>query len=103
MFHREQISLPDIVNKMCHNVALRYQLKDRGFIRQGYFADMVLVDLDKPWTVAPENTYYKCGWSPLMGEQYNAKILQTYVNGTKVYDEGEFIASYRGKLLTFSR
>jgi len=81
---------------MCHNPAILYQIEDRGFIREGDYADACLVDLDSPWTVTPENILYKCGWSPLTGVTFRSTVLKTFVNGRLVYDEGRFDESARG-------
>ncbi|HOZ78332.1 MAG TPA: dihydroorotase, partial [Ferruginibacter sp.] len=80
-----KISLEKVVQKMSHNIATIYQIKDRGFIREGYYADLVMVDREKPFTVAKENVLSKCGWSPLEGFTFPASIERTFVNGTMVY------------------
>jgi len=79
------ISLEKVVEKMCHSNATIYQVKDRGFIREGYFADLVMVDMQAPVTVSKENILYKCGWSPLEGFTFPATIEKTFVNGTMLY------------------
>jgi len=102
-FYREgRISLEKIVEKMCHNPAILYRISNRGFIRQGYFADLTLVDLNSPWTVAKENLFYKCGWSPLEGTTFHAAVQQTFVNGNLVYDHGRFNEAVKGMALTIS-
>ncbi len=99
-FHAQQrISLPKIVEKMCHNPAILYNIEKRGFIREGYFADLVLVDLHAPWTVDKTNLLYKCGWSPLEGTTFSARVCTTLVNGNVVYDAGRFDESSRGQAL----
>ena len=98
-----KISIEKVVEKMSHSVATCFQVKDRGFIREGYFADLVLVDLHKPYTVAKENILYKCGWSPLEGKQFPASITQTLVNGRPVYGNGVFDESVKGQRLQFER
>lgn len=84
-YHQDKISLEKIVEKMCHNPAILFQIKDRGFIREGYKADMVLVDLNAPWSVQADNIQYKCGWSPFEGTTFKSRITHTFVNGNLVY------------------
>lgn len=95
-YKRGQISLEKIVEKMCHNPAILYRIDKRGFIREGYHADLVLVDLDAPWQVKPENILYKCGWSPLNGTVFQTKVTHTFVNGHLVYAQGQFDETQRG-------
>ena len=95
------ISLEKIVEKMCHNPATLYGMTRRGFIREGYFADVTLVDLNKEWTVTKENLLYKCGWSPLEGTVFSSKVLQTFVNGNLVYNNGSFMSNTFGKSIEF--
>ncbi|MGW1454037.1 dihydroorotase [Salegentibacter agarivorans] len=83
--HQEKISLEKIVEKMCHNPAILFEIKDRGFIREGYKADLVLVDLNAPWAVQPDNIQYKCGWSPFEGVTFKSRVTHTFVNGNLVY------------------
>ena len=85
LYHQEKISLEKIVEKMCHNPAILFQIKDRGFIREGYKADLVLVDLNAPWAVQPDNILYKCGWSPFEGVTFKSRVTHTFVNGNLVY------------------
>jgi dihydroorotase len=94
------ISLEKIVEKMCHNPALIYNISKRGFIKEGYYADLVLIDFEESWVVNKDNILYKCGWSPLEGTQFNSKIRKTFVNGLLVYEEGVIIEGVRGKALT---
>ena len=94
-----KISLEKIVEKMCHNPAILYRIKERGYIREGYFADLTLVDLNSEWTVSKENILYKCGWSPLEGTTFHSKVLNTWVNGHLAYAEGEFHEEVKGKAL----
>jgi dihydroorotase len=101
--NQEKISLEKVVEKMCHNPAICFQVKNRGFIREGYFADLVLVNLNKPWEVTKENILYKCGWSPFEGETFNAQITHTFVNGHIAYEYGSFDETSRGMRLTFDR
>lgn len=98
-----KISIEDVVRKMSHAVADCFQIKDRGYIREGYFADLVLVDLEKPYTVSSENILYKCGWSPLEGETFPATVTHTFVNGNLVYENGRFDESQKGQRLRFDR
>lgn len=98
-----KISLETIVEKMSHAVAKCFQIENRGYIREGYFADLVLVDLNNPTTVSKENILYKCGWSPLEGFQFPATVTNTFVNGHLVYENGRFDESLKGSRLTFSR
>ena len=99
-FKQGRISLEKIVEKMCHNPALLYKIDKRGFIREGYFADLTIVDLNHNWTVNKENLLYKCGWCPLEGTEFSTKVSQTFVNGNLVYDNGHFNESSRGKALS---
>ncbi len=102
-YHEGIISLEKIVEKMCHNPSKLFDIEKRGFIREGYFADLVLVDLNNPWKVAKENTLYKCGWTPFDGDTFKSKITQTFVNGYLAYDHGHFSPERRAKRLTFDR
>lgn len=95
------VSLEKIIEKMCHNVATLYRIEKRGFIRKGYFADLTLVDLNSPWTVNKENILYKCGWSPLEGTSFHAKVTHTFVNGNLVYDNGRFYELIPGNKIEF--
>ena len=101
--NQKKISLEKVVEKMCHNPAICFQVENRGFIREGYFADLVLVDLDKPWEVTKDNILYKCGWSPFEGETFNAQVTHTFVNGHIAYEYGSFDETQRGMRLTFDR
>ncbi len=100
-YQKDKISLPKIVEKMCHNPALLYGMTERGYLREGYHADLVLVDLNKPWTVSKDNLLYKCGWSPLEGTTFNNQVLQTFVNGNLVYNNGKFDETHRGHSIAF--
>lgn len=103
-YHKEgRISLEKIAEKMCHAPALCFQVANRGFIREGYFADLVVVDPDRPFMVNTENIFYKCGWSPLENFHFPASIAGTFVNGHRVYDQGSFDESVKGQRLTFNR
>jgi dihydroorotase len=98
-----KITIEKMVEKMSHAVAECFQVADRGFIREGYFADLVLVDMNKPTTVTKENILYKCGWSPLENFTSAASITHTFVNGNLVYGNGVFDESTKGQRLTFNR
>jgi len=95
-------TLEKVVEKMSHAPAELFRIEKRGFIRPGYFADLVLVDLNQSWTVSTDNILYKCGWSPFEGTKFDASVLQTWVNGKLVYDNGQFDETIRGKRLTFN-
>jgi dihydroorotase len=102
-YKQGKISLEKIAEKMSHAVAECFQIKDRGYIREGYFADLVIVDLNKSSVVTKENLLYKCGWSPLEGFEFPAKITHTFVNGHMVYGNGVWDESQQGQRLTFNR
>jgi dihydroorotase len=101
-YKQDLISLEKIVEKMCHNPAILYKMTNRGFIREGYYADLTLVDLNSPWTVAKENLLYKCGWSPLEGTTFQTDIKQTFVNGNLVYDDGIWNEEKKGVAIEFT-
>ncbi len=96
-------SVETVVEKMCHNPAVLFRIHKRGFIREGWFADLVLVDMNSPRKVQKENILYKCGWSPMENRVFRSKILKTFVNGNLVYDQGTFYDSVKGKRLLFDR
>ena len=98
-----KISLEKIVEKMSHAVADCFQVKDRGYIREGYFADLVIVDMDGNTTVNKENILSKCGWSPFEGKTFRSKITHTFVNGNLVYGNGAWNESIKGQRLQFAR
>lgn len=102
-YDQKKISLPMIVQKMSHNVADLFNIEKRGYIREGYYADLVLVDLKKSQTVSKENILYKCGWSPFEGHTFKSSIAKTFVNGHLVFDNGKFDESKFGKRLLFNR
>lgn len=97
------LPIEKLVEKACHNPAKIFQIEKRGFIREGYFADIVLVDLNAPQTVCKENILYKCGWSPFEGVCFSSSITHTFVNGILVFDNGVFSTATRGKRITFNR
>jgi len=98
-----RISLEKLVQKMCHNPAILFQIEGRGFIREGYFADLVLVDSDSPWKVSSDTILYKCGWSPFEGSTFSSKISHTFVNGHLAYENGIFSPKRNARRLTFDR
>ena len=102
-FHEGRIGLETIVRKMCHNPAILFQLTKRGYLREGYFADLVLVDMDSPWEVNSSNIAYKCGWSPFGGQVFKSAITHTFVNGHLAYENGRFSRIRKAARLTFSR
>lgn len=103
MYHIEKISLEKIVEKTAHNPAILFQIKDRGFIRKGYKADIVLVDINAPWTVNKENILYKCGWSPFEGTTFKSRVTHTFVNGVLTYKNFKFPNRSIPERLIFNR
>lgn len=101
--HQGKISVPKIVEKMCHNPAILFQIEKRGFIKEGYFADLVIVDLNNPWTVKKENILYKCKWSPFEGATFKSRVTHTILNGRLVFEHNKFSADKAAKRLTFNR
>jgi dihydroorotase len=102
-YHEGKISLERIVEKTAHNVAKLFKIEKRGFIREGYFADLVLVDLNKPWMVEKNNIVSKCNWSPFEGHIFKSKVTDTFVSGNWAYHEGVFHEDKKGERLTFER
>ncbi|MFH2094915.1 MAG: dihydroorotase [Bacteroidota bacterium] len=98
-----KISLTTIVDKMCHSPARIFNIRDRGFIRINYMADLVLIDPSSPWTVESDNILYHCGWSPFEGTQFHSQVTHTFVNGQLVYNNGVVDRSIRGQQITFNR
>ncbi len=103
MHHQGKISLEKIVEKMCHNPAILFDIEKRGFIREGYKADLVIVDLNAPWAVQPGNTLYKCGWSPFEGITFKSRVTHTFVNGNLVYKNFNFNPFVKAERLKFDR
>jgi dihydroorotase len=103
LWHRKVFTLEKIVEKMSHNPAILFNIRGRGFIREGYKADICLVRSSDPWTVTKDNILYKCGWSPFEGQTFTSKVIMTIVNGTVVYDNGVIKNDYRGQRLLFDR
>ncbi|HLV15371.1 MAG TPA: dihydroorotase [Xanthomarina sp.] len=102
-YHKGKISLEKIVEKMCHNPAILFQIEKRGFIKEGYFADLVIVNLNQPWTVNKQNILYKCGWSPFEGTSFKSRVTHTILNGELVYENSKIKDSKQGRRLTFNR
>ncbi|TVZ52924.1 dihydroorotase [Dokdonia sp. Hel_I_53] len=102
-YHQGKISLEKIVEKMCHNPAILFEVAKRGYIREGYKADIVLIDLDSPWEVEKSNILYKCGWSPFEGATFKSCITHTFVNGHLAYENFEIKEGLYGERLTFDR
>ena len=97
------ISIEKVVEKACHNPAIIFQIENRGFIKEGYYADLVLIDPKAPQTVCKENILYKCGWSPFEGTTFSSSVTHTFVNGVLMYHEGTFNDDVKGKRITFNR
>ncbi|AHM60721.1 dihydroorotase [Flammeovirgaceae bacterium 311] len=97
------LSLPQVVEKMCHNPAILFRIRERGFIEEGFWADLVLVDEQQPWTVSRENILYKCGWSPLEGQQFQHKVTHTWVNGSLVWEGERLHEQKAARRLLFDR
>ena len=102
-YHKGRISLEKLVEKMCHNPAILFQIEKRGFVREGYYADLILVDPNDPWTVNKNNILYKCGWSPFEGITFNSKITHTFLNGSLIYHNNKFSKDKAAMQLTFNR
>lgn len=103
MYHAGKISLEMIVQKMCHNVAILFEIEKRGYLRSGYHADVVIADLDNPWVVKKENVLSKCGWSPFEGHTFKSSVTHTIVSGHLAYENGTFHEEVKGQRLKFSR
>ena len=102
-YHQNQISIEKIVEKMAHNPAILFQVEKRGFIKKGYYADLILVDPHNPWTVTKDNILYKCGWSPFEGTTFKSRITHTILNGSLVYHNTQFSNHNAAMRLTFNR
>jgi dihydroorotase len=103
MWHRKIFSIEKIVEMMCHNPAILFNIRKRGFIREGYKADLCLVNPSSQWNVTKDNILYKCGWSPFEGNSFSSRVIKTIVNGTIVFDNGIINEDYRGQRLLFDR
>lgn len=102
-YHQGKISLEKIVEKMSHNPAILFEIEKRGFIREGYKADLVIVDLNAPWSVQQDNILYKCGWSPFEGTTFKSRVTHTFVNGNLVYKNFQFTPFVKAERITFNR
>lgn len=100
-YHGGVFTLEEIVTKVAHNPARLFRVVDRGFLREGYYADLVVVDLSRPYDVTPETLLYKCGWSPLEGVTFSSSIVATVVNGAVVFKDGVILDEPRGRALEF--
>jgi dihydroorotase len=98
-----KISITRLIEKMCHNPAVLFNIEKRGFIREGYFADLVLIDPDSSWIVSKDNIAYKCGWSPFEGIQFSSKVTHCFVNGHLAYENGNFSTVRNAKRFSFER
>lgn len=103
MHHRGRISVEKIVQKTAHNPAILFQIENRGYIKEGYKADLVLINPNAPWTVTKENIDYKCGWSPFEGTTFRSRVSHTFVNGVLAYENGKFPNRTHGERITFNR
>jgi dihydroorotase len=102
-YHSGKISLEKIVQKMSHNPAILFQVSRRGFIREGFFADLVLADLNRSWTISKENILAGCGWSPFEGVTMRSQVSKTFVSGHLAFDEGKLDERKMGERLLFDR
>lgn len=103
LMHQGIFTIEEIVEKSSHNIAKRFKLDRRGFIRENYYADLILVDLNSPWTVSKENILYKCNWSPFEGISFKSKIIHSFINGHHILSNGNIDDSYRAMPLAFNR
>jgi dihydroorotase len=101
--HQKKITIEKVVQKMCHNPSILFEIEKRGYIREGYFADLTLVAPNNPWKVSKSNILAKCGWSPFEGQTFHAAVTNTWVSGHLAYANGQFDESIRGERLTFNR
>jgi dihydroorotase len=103
MHHKGKISVEKIVQKTAHNPAILFEIENRGYIKKGFKADLVLIDPNAPWTVTKDNVDYKCGWSPFEGTTFRSRVTHTFVNGILAYENGRFPNRSKGERLTFNR
>lgn len=103
LFHQGKITLEQIAEKMSHNPAILFDVEKRGYIKKGYYADLILTDLNNPWTVNKQNIMYKCGWSPFEGNTFKSRITHTFVNGQLCYENFKVKEIKAGRRLTFDR
>ncbi|HHH53076.1 MAG TPA: dihydroorotase, partial [Bacteroidetes bacterium] len=102
-YQNKKITLEKIVEKMCHNPAMAFKIKDRGYIREGYWADIVILDIEKKWEVNKENILYKCNWSPLEGTKFKGKVETVLINGKIALENRKFFDLNAGMRLAFDR
>ena len=102
-YHNEKITLENIVQKMCHNPAILFDIYKRGFVREGFYADLVIFDIKNPWKVSKDNLMYKCNWSPFENKSFRSRVLYTLVNGNIVFSNGKIIESAMGMKINFDR
>lgn len=102
-YHKGKITLEKIAEKMAHNVATLFRIEDRGFIREGYFADLAIVDINKPYTVTKNNILAKCGWSPFEGHTFGSTVDATFVSGNLAWQKGKFVEGKNGHRISFNR
>lgn len=103
LYHQDKLTLQEVVRKSSNGVADVYRIKERGYIREGYYADLVLIDLDKKYKVSEENIKSKCGWSPFLNYTFNTSINRVFVNGHLAFSENEVVAGQFGKRLKFEK
>ena len=102
MVHEGFFTSELVVEKMCHAPSKLFKVRNRGFIREGYYADLVLLDFNEKYTVTKDNILYKCSWSPFEGKTFNTTVKMTFVNGNLVYDNGVVIDNQYGMALDFN-
>lgn len=98
-----KITIEKMVEKMCHNPAILFEIEKRGYVREGYFADLVLLQPNRPWEVTKKNVLYQCGWSPFEGHKFQSSVTHTFINGHLAYEQGSFSTQKNAKRLTFNR
>ena len=103
LYHKGKISLEKIIEKTSHNVSEIYRIKERGYIREGYYADLVLLNINNPWETTSQNLLYKCKWSPFMAQVFKSRITHTFVNGHLIYANGTITSDIKGKRLNFEK
>ena len=101
LWKQGKVKIETIVDKMCHNQAAIFGIKDRGFIREGYHADLVLIDVENTTLVSNDSLLYKCKWSPVEGYTFHSRIEKTFVNGNLIYNDGKIINKSKGNQLSF--
>jgi dihydroorotase len=103
LVHEGLLSIEQLVQKMCHAPAILYQIENRGFIRKGYKADLVILHPNKTWVVNNDCILSKCKWSPMEGQTFHSQVVKTFVNGSLVYNDGQVNEEHRGQALKFNR